>query len=48
MEESRVKVHQGRVYAVLHGISGVLAVYRARPDNMGLRAMNRWPASVEG
>lgn len=47
-ETSRVKVHQGRVYAVLHGTSGVLAVYRVRPDNMGLRAMRRWPSSIEG
>ena len=47
-EISGVKVQQGRVYAVLHGTSGVLAVYRVRPDNMGLRAMKRWPVSIEG
>lgn len=37
----------GLAYVVLHGTGGVLAVYRVRPDNLALRAMKRWPESVE-
>lgn len=46
-ESSGVKVRLGLVYVVLHGARGVLAVYRVRPDNLALRAMKRWPASIE-
>lgn len=46
-EASGVKVRLGLVYVVLHGASGVLAVYRARTDNGLLRRMKRWPASIE-
>ena len=46
-EGSGIKVRLKLAYAVLHGTSGVLAVYRVRPDNMGLRAMKRWPVSIE-
>ena len=51
---SGVKVRKGLVYVVLHGASGVLAVYRARqvqaagnasPRAM-LQRMKRWPESV--
>ena len=45
-ERSDVKVRKGLVYVVLHGASGVLAVYRARTDNGLLRRMKRWPGSV--
>ena len=47
-ESSGIKVRLGLAYAVLHGANGVLAVYRVRPDNLALRIMKRWPASVEG
>lgn len=45
---SGIKMHQGRAYAVLHGKSGVLAVYRVRQvnDDLMLRVLKRWPASV--
>ncbi len=43
---SGIKVRKGLVYVVLHGASGVLAVYRARTDNGMLRRMKRWPDSV--
>lgn len=29
------------------GAAGVLAVYRVRLDNLGLRVMKRWPESIE-
>ena len=45
-ERSGVKVRLGLVYVVLHGASGVLAVYRVRPDNLALRALQRWPESL--
>lgn len=45
-EQSAVRVRLGLVYVVLQGASGVLAVYRVRPDNLALRAMKRWPESV--
>ncbi len=44
---SGVKMRLGLAYVVLHGLNGVLAVYRVRPDNLALRAMKRWPASLE-
>jgi hypothetical protein len=44
---SGIKMRLGLAYVVLHGAAGVLAVYRVRPDNMGLRLMKRWPASIE-
>lgn len=43
---SGVKMRRGLAYVVLRGASGVLAVYRVRPDNGTLRGMKRWPASV--
>ena len=46
-ERSSVKLRLGLVYAVLHGESGVLAVYRARTDNGALRRLKRWPESIE-
>jgi hypothetical protein len=46
-EASAVKVRLGLAYVVLHGAGGLLAVYRVRPDNLGLRVMKRWPASIE-
>lgn len=36
----------GLAYVVLHGASGVLAVYRVRPDNLALRVLKRWSESV--
>mgnify|MGYP001392192341 CR=1 FL=1 len=45
-KRSGVKVRLGLVYVVLHGASGVLAVYRVRPDNLALRVMKRWPQSL--
>ena len=44
---SGVKMRLGLAYVVLHGATGVLAVYRVRPDNLALRVMKRWPESVE-
>ena len=44
---SGVKMRLGLAYVVLHGSNGVLAVYRVRPDNLALRVMKRWPASLE-
>ena len=44
---SGVKMRLGLAYVVLHGAAGVLAVYRVRPDNLALRVMKRWPASLE-
>lgn len=44
---SKVRLHQGLGYVVLHGASSVLAVYRIRPDNLALRRMKRWPATIE-
>jgi hypothetical protein len=44
---SGVKMRLGLAYVVLHGETGVLAVYRVRPDNLALRVMKRWPASIE-
>lgn len=44
---SAFKMHAGLGYVVLHGASGVLAVYRVRPDNGALRRMKRWPAVIE-
>jgi hypothetical protein len=46
-ESSGVKMRLGLAYVVLHGPVGVLAVYRVRPDNLALRAMKRWPVSIE-
>jgi hypothetical protein len=46
-EASGVKMRLGLAYVVLHGAGGLLAVYRVRPDNLALRVMKRWPASVE-
>ena len=46
-DHSTVKVRLGLMYVVLHGASGVLAVYRVRPDTLALRAMKRWPEGVE-
>jgi hypothetical protein len=43
---SGFKMHKTLGYVVLHGASGVLAVYRVRPDNGALRRMKRWPAAV--
>lgn len=45
-ERSGVRLRLGLAYVVLHGASGVLVVYRVRPDNLALRAMKRWPESV--
>jgi hypothetical protein len=45
-DRSGVKMRKGLAYVVLHGASGVLVVYRVRPDNLALRAMKRWPESV--
>lgn len=45
---STVRVARGLGYVVLNGASGVLAVYRIRPDNLALRRMKRWPESIEG
>jgi len=45
-QASAVKVRLGLVYVVLHGASGVLAVYRVRPDNLALRVLTRWPKSL--
>lgn len=44
---SAVRMHKGLGYVVLHGDSGVLAVYRIRPDTLTLRLMKRWPAAIE-
>jgi hypothetical protein len=44
---SGVKMRLGLAYVVLHGVNGMLAVYRVRPDNLALRVMKRWPASIE-
>ena len=44
---SCVKMRLGLAYVVLYGAAGVLAVYRVRPDNLALRIMKRWPASIE-
>lgn len=44
---SGIKMRLGLAYVVLHGATGVLAVYRVRPDNLALRVMKRWPASIE-
>lgn len=44
---SGVKMRLGLAYVLLHGTGGVLAVYRVRPDNLALRIMKRWPASIE-
>lgn len=44
---SGVKMRLGLAYVVLHGANDVLAVYRVRPDNLALRVMKRWPASLE-
>lgn len=44
---SGVKMRLGLAYVVLHGPNGLLAVYRVRPDNLALRVMKRWPASLE-
>lgn len=46
-EHSGVKMRLGLAYVVLHGVGGVLAVYRVRPDNKALRIMKRWPVSLE-
>jgi hypothetical protein len=46
-ERSGVKMRLGLAYVVLHGSAGVLAVYRVRPDNLALRALKRWPESLE-
>ena len=45
-EASGVKMRLGLANVVLHGVSGVLAVYRVRPDNLTLRAMKRWAEIV--
>jgi hypothetical protein len=45
-DRSGVKMRLGLAYVVLHGVAGVLAVYRVRPDNLALRVMKRWPESV--
>lgn len=45
-DRSTVKTRLGLVYVVLHGADGVLAVYRVRPDNLALRMIKRWPASL--
>jgi hypothetical protein len=37
---------EGRQYAVLRNVNGVLAVYRVRNDGM-LKRLKRWPASLE-
>jgi hypothetical protein len=42
-----MRVSDGLGYVVLRGASGVLAVYRVRPDNGALRRMKRWPAAIE-
>jgi len=46
-ERSGVKMRLGLAYVVLHGVVGVLMVYRVRPDNLALRALKRWPESLE-
>ncbi len=46
-ERSGVKMRLGLAYVVLHGAGGVLAVYRVRPDTQTLRALKRWPKSLE-
>jgi hypothetical protein len=46
-EISGVKTRLGLTYVVLHGATGVLTVYRVRPDNMALRVLKRWPAILE-
>jgi hypothetical protein len=38
--------HQGKRYVVLKNVSGVLAVYRVRPDGV-LKGLRRWPAEIE-
>lgn len=43
---SGIKMRLGLAYVALHGSTGLLAVYRVRPDNLALRAMKRWPESV--
>lgn len=45
---SCVRMASGLGYVVLHGASGLLAVYRIRPDNLALRRMKRWPGNIEG
>jgi hypothetical protein len=44
---SGVKMRFGLAFPVLHCSTGVLAVYRVRPDNLALRVMKRWPTSLE-
>jgi hypothetical protein len=46
-DRSGVKMRLGLAYVVLHGVTGVLAVYRVRPDNLALQALKRWPESLE-
>jgi len=44
--KSGLRTHNGRVYVVLEGHTGILAVYRFH--NYGqLRAMRRWPKEIE-
>ena len=46
-DRSSLKMRLGLAYVVLHGASGVLAVYRVRPDNLALRVLKRWPEILE-
>lgn len=46
-DRSGFKLHKGLGYVVLHAASGILAVYRVRPDNRALRRMVRWPKGLE-
>lgn len=44
---SGVVERDGKLYVVLSGSRGILAVYRVRNDGM-LRRMRRWPSDLAG
>lgn len=46
-DRSGVRLHKGLGYVVLRRTEATLAVYRVRPDNLMLRRMKRWPATLD-
>ncbi len=41
----RLELHQGRLYVVLEGAAGTLAVYRVKNDG-ALKRLKRWAADI--